>query len=81
MQELTESEFLVYFHDYSMENIDNTISLSLTEISNLEEFAIMNGLLNSLKRNINYNTLLSDLNALKVRAENNLTGVNQTALL
>jgi hypothetical protein len=81
LQELTESEFLVYFHDYSMENIDNTISNNLNGISNLEELAIMNGLINSLKRNVNYNSLLSDLNALKARAENNLTGVSQTATL
>ena len=78
---LTATELSPYLLDYSITNVDVTISNTVNNVSNPVQLSILNAMLNTINNTSNYNTLFNNLSALRIQAENELTGLDQSATL
>jgi hypothetical protein len=78
---ISESEFEDYIKNYSVDAISNTINTTINNISNAQQSLIMEDLFRFINSSSNYEVLSHMLNQLKQRAENELTGLDQTSTL
>lgn len=78
---LQQSAFDDYIQNYNSDAIDNTISNTISSIINEVESSIMNDLVMNVYNSSSYSALSQNLEFLKQRAGNDLSGLEQTSTL